>query len=121
MNYEQIKSGKSENEKKEEKTNDLTENNNNINKPIVNEEKNNKEKNEIEINLQPNPLTTKTDLTSKKKKEWKSWSPQEKILFYEIIANGGNYGSLQKLFKTVNDVSDLYLMCRKLERRAQKK
>ena len=121
MNYEKIKSGKSENEKKEEKTNDLTENNNNINNPIVNEEKDNKEKHEIEINLQPNPLTTKTDLTSKKKKEWKSWSPQEKILFYEIIANGGNYGSLQKLFKTVNDVSDLYLMCRKLERRAQKK
>lgn len=40
----------------------------------------------------------------KEKRNWKSWSPQEKILFYEIIANGGNYSSLQKLFKTMNDV-----------------
>ncbi len=40
----------------------------------------------------------------KKKKDWKSWSPQEKELFYEAIANGGNYSSLQKLFKTMNDV-----------------
>lgn len=42
---------------------------------------------------------------SKEKRNWKSWSPQEKILFYEIIANGGNYSSLQKLFKTMNNVS----------------
>ena len=42
---------------------------------------------------------------NKEKRNWKSWSPQEKILFYEIIANGGNYSSLQKLFKTMNDVS----------------
>ncbi len=40
----------------------------------------------------------------KKKKDWKSWSSQEKELFYEAIANGGNYTSLQKLFKTMNDV-----------------
>jgi hypothetical protein len=40
----------------------------------------------------------------KKKKDWKSWSPQEKELFYEAIANGGNYSSLQKLFKNMNNV-----------------
>lgn len=45
----------------------------------------------------------------KEKRNWKSWSSQEKILFYEIIANGGNYGSLQKLFKTINDVSIYYI------------
>ena len=39
-----------------------------------------------------------------RKKEWKSWSSQEKLMFYELIANGGNYSSLQKLFKTMNDV-----------------
>ena len=44
----------------------------------------------------------------KEKRNWKSWSPQEKILFYEIIANGGNYSSLQKLFKTMNDVRILF-------------
>lgn len=42
---------------------------------------------------------------NKEKRNWKSWSLQEKILFYEIIANGGNYSSLQKLFKKMNDVS----------------
>ena len=48
---------------------------------------------------------------NKEKRNWKSWSPQEKILFYEIIANGGNYGSLQKLFKTMNDVSiNIYII-----------
>jgi hypothetical protein len=46
---------------------------------------------------------------NKEKRNWKSWSPQEKLLFYEIIANGGNYSSLQKLFKTMNDVS-IYLI-----------
>jgi len=40
----------------------------------------------------------------KKKKDWKSWSSQEKELFYEAIANGGNYSSLQKLFKNMNNV-----------------
>jgi hypothetical protein len=40
----------------------------------------------------------------KRKKDWKSWSSQEKELFYEAIANGGNFSSLQKLFKTMNDV-----------------
>lgn len=41
---------------------------------------------------------------AKKKKEWKSWSLSEKELFYEAIANGANYTSLQKLFKNMNDV-----------------
>ena len=41
----------------------------------------------------------------KKKKNWKNWSSQEKELFYEAIANGGNYSSLQKLFKNMNDVN----------------
>ena len=41
----------------------------------------------------------------KKKKEWKSWSSQEKELFYEAIANGVNYSSLQKLFKNMNNVN----------------
>jgi len=41
---------------------------------------------------------------SKKKKEWRSWSLSEKELFYEAIANGANYTSLQKLFKNMNDV-----------------
>lgn len=45
------------------------------------------------------------DSYKKKKKDWKSWSLQEKELFYEAIANGGNYSSLQKLFKNMNDVS----------------
>lgn len=43
---------------------------------------------------------------AKKKKEWKSWSLSEKELFYEAIANGANYTSLQKLFKNMNDVRD---------------
>jgi len=41
---------------------------------------------------------------AKKKKDWKSWSLQEKELFYEAIAYGGNYSSLQKLFRNMNDV-----------------
>ncbi len=41
---------------------------------------------------------------AKKKKEWKSWCLSEKELFYEAIANGANYTSLQKLFKNMNDV-----------------
>jgi len=45
---------------------------------------------------------------SKKKKEWKSWSLSEKELFYEAIANGANYTSLQKLFKNMNDVIYFY-------------
>ena len=54
---------------------------------------------------QNSPSNSKENLKEiKEKRNWKSWSPQEKILFYEIIANGGNYSSLQKLFKTMNDV-----------------
>ncbi|MCQ2817219.1 MAG: hypothetical protein MJ252_08145 [archaeon] len=46
----------------------------------------------------------KTNEVNNKKKDWCTWSAQEKLLFYEIIANGGNYSSLQKLFKTMNYV-----------------
>ena len=45
-----------------------------------------------------------------RKKEWKSWSSQEKLMFYELIANGGNYSSLQKLFKTMNDVKIFFII-----------
>ena len=51
--------------------------------------------NEVEIN---------DENLTKKKKDWKSWSSTEKELFYEAIANGANYCSLQKLFKNMNDV-----------------
>ena len=44
------------------------------------------------------------ELGIKRKKDWKSWSSDEKVLFYEAIANGENFTSLQKLFKTMNDV-----------------
>jgi hypothetical protein len=44
------------------------------------------------------------DESTKKKKDWISWSLNEKLLFYEAIANGANYSSLQKLFKNMNDV-----------------
>ena len=58
---------------------------------------------------QISPSNSKENLKEiKEKRNWKSWSPQEKILFYEIIANGGNYSSLQKLFKTMNDVRFYY-------------
>lgn len=89
---------------------------NNINKsegPPINSEKNTKKIIDSNIPL-VNPIEEKnldevqnavTNL--KEKRNWKSWSPQEKILFYEIIANGGNYSSLQKLFKTMNDVSQI--------------
>ena len=82
--------------------------------PLVEEKKNEKEekinlfsennteqKNNIEEDKNASPNLKE----NKEKRNWKSWSPQEKILFYEIIANGGNYSSLQKLFKTMNDVS----------------
>jgi hypothetical protein len=42
---------------------------------------------------------------NKKKKEWKSWCLSEKELFYEAIANGVNYSSLQKLFKNMTNVN----------------
>ena len=60
---------------------------------------------------QISPSNSKENLKEiKEKRNWKSWSPQEKILFYEIIANGGNYSSLQKLFKTMNDVRIFYIL-----------
>lgn len=110
---------------------DIQANNNNnssIEKDKIENDKK-KEKTEIEINLQPNPITqVKSDSTSKKrKKDWRSWSSEEKILFYEIIANGGNYTSLQKLFKTINDVRififyiNVITINRKLEQKVPKK
>jgi hypothetical protein len=42
--------------------------------------------------------------TAKKKKDWNSWTLNEKLLFYQAIASGGNYTSLQKLFQNMNDV-----------------
>ena len=81
-----------------------------------------KEKKEVEQNEQNQiPQNIKTEMiegikedkkaeeTIPKKKDWSTWSTQEKILFYEIIANGGNYSSLQKLFKTMNYVIDYLL------------
>ena len=60
---------------------------------------------------QISPSNSKENLKEiKEKRNWKSWSPQEKILFYEIIANGGNYSSLQKLFKTMNDVRIFFIL-----------
>ena len=100
-----------------EKDKDTTSKNNIIKSkvpPLVEEKKNEKiEKTNI---LQENINDQKTNIEdvqnaspntkeNKEKRNWKSWSPQEKFLFYEIIANGENYSSLQKLFKTMNDVS----------------
>ena len=79
----------------EEKKNDK------IEKPNIIQENNTEQKNNIEEVQNTSPNLKE----NKEKRNWKSWSPQEKILFYEIIANGGNYSSLQKLFKTMNDVS----------------
>ena len=62
---------------------------------------------EQKINVEEAQNTSPNLKENKEKRNWKSWSPQEKFLFYEIIANGGNYSSLQKLFKTMNDVSIL--------------
>ena len=79
----------------EEKKNDKIEESTN---PQVD---NSEQKNNID-----EPQNTLSNLKeNKEKRNWKSWSPHEKILFYEIIANGGNYSSLQKLFKKMNDVS----------------
>jgi hypothetical protein len=60
---------------------------------------------EQKINVEEAQNASPNIKENKEKRNWKSWSPQEKFLFYEIIANGGNYSSLQKLFKTMNDVS----------------
>ena len=60
---------------------------------------------EQKSNIDEAQNTSSNAKENKEKRNWKSWSPQEKLLFYEIIANGGNYSSLQKLFKTMNDVS----------------
>ena len=82
--------------------------------PLVEEKKNDKDEKinifsenntEQKNNIEEDKNTSPNLKENKEKRNWKSWSPQEKILFYEIIANGGNYSSLQKLFKTMNDVS----------------
>ena len=79
----------------EEKKNDKTE------ETAIPPMHNSEQKNNID-----EPQNTLSNLKENKEKRiWKSWSPQEKFLFYEIIANGGNYSSLQKLFKKINDVS----------------
>ena len=65
------------------------------NKPIILAEKENQIDSEIN-KKEPDSIS--------KKKDWSTWSTQEKILFYELIANGDNYSSLQKLFKTMNYV-----------------
>ena len=100
-----------------EKEKDTTSKNNIIKSkvpPLVEEKKNEKiEKtniiqtniNEQKTNIEDVQNSSSNTKENKEKRNWKSWSPQEKILFYEIIANVENYSSLQKLFKTMNDVS----------------
>ena len=100
-----------------EKDKDTTSKNNIINskvQPLVEEKKNEKiekanilqvNNREQKNNIEEVQNTSSNTKENKEKRNWKSWSPQEKILFYEIIANGENYSSLQKLFKTMNDVS----------------
>jgi len=56
----------------------------------------------------------------KRRKEWNGWSLNEKLLFYEIIANGANHSSLQKLFKNMTDVN-YFVKFRKSERKVQRK
>ena len=87
------------------KTNNNNNNNINLNNNNNNENNNNNLSNNKENNNN-NKLINNIENNNKqsnKKKDWKSWSSQEKLLFYKIIANGGNYTSLQKLFKTMND------------------
>lgn len=56
-----------------------------------------------------NSKTNKNKKRDRKRKVWDSWSREEKVLFYEAIANGSSGArSLQNLFKTMNEVSYLY-------------
>lgn len=64
--------------------------------------------NDEESNESITKLIAKDQDKSIKKKDWSTWSSQEKILFYEIIANGENYSSLQKLFKKMNFVNFIF-------------
>ena len=82
--------GKQENQKNMENNHSM--NSNNLVKNLVGEKRN------IEND-------TNEENQVKRKKDWKSWSSTEKELFYEAIANGANYCSLQKLFKNMNDVN----------------
>ena len=70
---------------------------------IIKEKETIKQKNE-DYKKEENETIIQKEKQPQRKKEWKSWSSQEKLMFYELIANGGNYSSLQKLFKTMNDV-----------------
>ena len=108
-----------------QKSNIKTEESNNIKNNIINkidvppfkskeEETSKKEKENIIKNenfkKEENEVIIKKEKQPQRKKEWKSWSSQEKLMFYELIANGGNYSSLQKLFKTMNDVNKKYII-----------
>lgn len=46
----------------------------------------------------------KDEETIKKSKNWKQWTENEKVLFFETIANAPNCGSLQNLFKELTAV-----------------
>ena len=126
MNKEQVNSfnintNESYNTKKEIKNEEKTLNPKTpkkiIQKSNIKTEESNNIKNNIINKIDVPPFKSKEEETSikkekqpQRKKEWKSWSSQEKLMFYELIANGGNYSSLQKLFKTMNDVNKKYII-----------
>lgn len=57
----------------------------------------------------------------KQKKGWDSWTKEEKVLFYEAIANGStSASSLQNLFKTMKDVRT-YLLTKKIGTKSTEK
>ena len=77
--------------------------------PVINQAEPKEKISQEEEQISPTNSKEKENLKEiKEKRNWKSWSSEEKILFYEIIANGGNYSSLQKLFKTMNDVRKFF-------------
>lgn len=92
--------------------------NSHINDISILEKKIKNEENILNSKYEPNNINSNLEeldylklSNSKKKKEWKSWSLSEKELFYEAIANGANYTSLQKLFKNMNDVKFFKFHC----------
>ena len=68
----------------------------------------NSDKNEKCVVNSPNNIE---EDTKEKRRIWKSWSTQEKIMFYQIIANAGNKGNLSNLFKLMNEVSKFIIIC----------
>ncbi len=99
--------------KKTESSDEKNENENNILAENQIKEVEKSDKNELPQLIknneeESNDLIAKDPEKNNKKKDWSTWSSQEKILFYEIIANGGNYSSLQKLFKKMNFVSKFF-------------